>query len=143
MDAIPVDTGKAAVAGAMPPGASRSGFGRARASALSMKWSALHDAAAVVSALAGMTGEAMTSDQRAFPAAIREAGGRRHERAEQAVEDIAAVMETGLAALLAVYANGRDVSAAARALWEEFRLARDAVMALLPPAGASAPVYGT
>lgn len=139
MDATPVSMGKATVAGGALPGAGRAGFGRGSATALSMKWSALHDAAAVVGALAGIAGEAMTGAQREFPAAVREVGGRRRERAEQAVEDLAAVMEPGLAALLAVHARGADASAPARALWEEFRTARDAVMALLGPGAGSGP----
>ena len=53
--------------------------------------------------------------------------------AEEGVDDIAAIMEPGLAALLAVHARGADAKPAALALWQEFMAARDALMILLPP----------
>ncbi|PZT86722.1 MAG: hypothetical protein DI637_10330 [Citromicrobium sp.] len=46
------------------------------------------------------------------------------------MDDIAAMLEPGLRALLAVTAQGRDAKAAAITLWEEFLLARRAVIGL-------------
>jgi hypothetical protein len=115
------------------PGAGRASFGQASVSALSMKWSALHDAAGVVAALAGVTPDPMSAAARNFPAAVREAGGWRREHAEQGIDDIAAIMETGLAALLAVHARGADPRPAARTLHEEFLAASCALLALVPP----------
>jgi hypothetical protein len=116
------------------PGAGRASFGQASISALSMKWSALHDAAGVVAALAGLSPEPMTAAARNFPATMRDAGGWRRQHAEQGVDDLAAIMEPGLAALLAVHARGADPRPAARTLHEEFLAARDALLALAPPA---------
>jgi len=120
---------------------SRSGraeFGQGSASALSMKWSALHDAAGAVAMLAGREMPGMSSEIRNFPAIMREAGGRRCELAEQGIADIAAVMEPGLSALLAVHARGTRPAGAALALWEDFVSARDAQLVLTPPKDTSA-----
>jgi len=114
------------------PGAGRASFGQASVSAMSMKWSALHDAAGVVAALAGRTAEPMTATLRNFPATVRDAGGWRRAHAEQGVDDLAAIMEPGLAALLAVHARGADPGPAARSLYDEFLAARTAVLALAP-----------
>ena len=118
------------------PGAGRAQFGQASASAFSMKWSALHDAAGVVAALAGLVPEAMDARLRAFPASIRDCGGWRRDLAEQSLADLTAVMEPGITALLSVNARGADPAVPALALWQEFCAAREAMLALLPPAGA-------
>lgn len=131
MDAITSPSGVSAAP--VLPGVGRASFGQAAVSAMSMKWSALHDAAGVVAMLAGAKSEPMTADERNFPATIREAGGWRREHAEQGVDDLAAIMEPGLAALLAVHARGADPAPAARSLHEEFLAARAALLALAPP----------
>lgn len=121
---------------------SRSGrpeFGQGSASALSMKWAALHDAAGAVAMLAGQEMDAMTPQIRNFPAVMRDAGGRRRELADQGIADIAAVMEPGLSALLAVHARGMRPAGAAHALLEDFVAARDALVALTPPPGMLTP----
>ena len=110
----------------------RAAFGQAASSAMSMKWSALHDAAGIVAALAGMAPEPMRADQRNFPAVVRDAGGWRRTMAEQGVEDLTVIMEAGIAALLAVHARGVDARAAALSLWHEYVSARDGLMALAP-----------
>ncbi len=136
MDATPViprQAGDSQAAPATPPAAGRAQFGQGSASALGMKWSALHDAAAVVAGLAGLAPETMTAEVRNFPAAMRDAGGWRRRLAEQGIEDLTAIMEPGLAALLAVRARGMDAAPPAQALWHEFRAARDGLLALIPP----------
>ena len=67
-------------AGALPT-SGRPEFGQASASAMSMKWSALHDAVSVVGSLAGLAPETMRAEVRNFPAVMRDAGGWRRERA--------------------------------------------------------------
>jgi hypothetical protein len=118
-------------------GSGRARFGQGAANALSMKWSALHDAAATVALLAGLEAQAMTQEVRAFPLSLRDAPPAARELAEQGVADIAAVMEPGLSALIAAHARGASPQAAAAALWEEFVSARDALMVLtasrIPP----------
>jgi len=119
--------------GGVLPTSGRPEFGQASASAMSMKWSALHDAAGVVATLAGIAAEPMRPEVRNFPAVMRDAGGWRRNLAEQGIEDLAAVMEPGLAALLAVHARGINPATAALALWQEFCAARAALLALTPP----------
>jgi hypothetical protein len=104
-----------------------------------MRWAALADAANVVAALAGLEPERSTPEMRNFPALIRDLEAWRRERAENGVADLVAIMEPGIAALLAVNARGADARPAAMALWCEFVVARTAILALLPPAGALGP----
>ncbi len=122
------------VAGGMP-GSGRAEFGHAALSAMSMKWSALHDAAGVVSTLAGLSPEVRKAEVRNFPAIMRDSGGWRYDLARQGVDDLAAIMEPGLSALLAVHARGVSATAAAMALWQEFQAARVALLGLIPPLG--------
>jgi hypothetical protein len=119
--------------------ASRAGFAHGSPSATSMRWAALADAANVVALLAGVEPERPTPELRNFPALIRETETWRREQAENGVADLAAVMEPGIAALLAVNARGADPRPAAMALWREFTAARAAILSLLPPSGALGP----
>ena len=121
------------------PTSGRPEFGQASASAMSMEWSALHDAVAVVGSLTGMAPEAMRPEIRNFPAMMRDVGGWRRTLAEQGIEDLSAVMEPGLAALLAIHARGVNPAPAALALWQEFHAARAALLALTPPPEDMAP----
>ncbi|MBB4614398.1 hypothetical protein [Novosphingobium taihuense] len=120
---------------ALPARAGRAEFGHASGNAMSMKWSALHDAAAVVCTLAGLQPEPRKPEVRNFPAIMRDTGGWRCELAKQGVDDLAAIMEPGLAALLAVSARGQSPAAAATALWHEFLVARAGLLTLIPPLG--------
>lgn len=124
--------------GALPT-SGRPEFGQASASAMSMKWSALHDAISVVGSLAGLAAEPMRPEVRNFPAVMRDAGGWRRERAEQGIDDLSSVMEPGIAALLAIHARGANPAPAALALWQEFHAARAALLALTPPPEAATP----
>lgn len=112
------------------PGSGRARFGQGAANALSMKWSALHDAAATVALLAGIEAQAMTQKVRAFPVSLRDAPPATRDLAEDGIADIAAILEPGLSALIAAHARGASAQAAAAALWHEFLSARDALMAL-------------
>jgi hypothetical protein len=124
----------------MFPGVSpRPAFGQSAASVLSLKWAALQDAASVVAALAGVEPERTTPEVRNFPALMREADPWRRALAERGTEDMAAVMQPGIAALLGVGARGASSRPAALALWREFVEARAALLALLPPSGALGP----
>lgn len=101
--------------------------------AAARKWAALHEAAFVVATLAGITHPVATPAVSAFPAALGEAPGWRRELAAQAVDDLVAIMEPGLAALIAVHTGGGDAAAPALALWQEFAAARDALVAMIAP----------
>lgn len=109
------------------------------ASAVGQKWAALTEAGEVVAALAGLDPERSTHEQRNFLALIRDTEPWRREMAENGVADLAAVLEPGITALLAVTARGADPAPAALALWREFADARAAILALLPPAAARGP----
>ena len=109
------------------------------AGATSVKWAALGDAANAVAVLAGLAPERPAPELRNFPALIRDAEPWRRERAENGIADLAAIMEPGMAALLAVKARGADARPAALALLNEFNAARAALLALLPPTGALGP----
>jgi len=101
-----------------------------------LKWSVLHDAAGIVAALAGLAPESLKPQVRNFPVLVRDAGGWRTALAEQGIDDLTAIMEPGIAALLEVHARGASCAAAALALWHEFVRARTALLALACPAGA-------
>lgn len=139
MDATPFSFGQPPATPILPA-SGRPLFGQATASMISMKWSALHDAAAAVAAIAGLAAEPMRADVRNFPAVMRDAGGWRRDLAEQGIEDLSAIMEPGLAALLAAHARGADASAPALALWQEFHAARNALLELTPPPPATGPL---
>ena len=127
-----------AIPPSMTPGA-RAKFGQGAASAASRKWAALLDAGNVVASLAGLGPERPDAEVRNFPALIRDAAHWRRELAEQGIEDMTAMLQPGIAALLGVNARGADPRAPALALWREFTQARAAVLALLPPAGTMGP----
>ena len=117
----------------MPPSftAAGGGFAEPRATPTDVRWAALHEAAGLVAALAGIE-LAADRDAEDFPALFRGAEGWRRALAEQGVADLAAIMEPGIEALLAVNARGADPQPAARALWREFTAARAAIVELLP-----------
>jgi hypothetical protein len=131
----PAAAAAVSTSGGALPGSGRVEFGQATASAMSMKWSALHDAAVVIDTLAGLAAEPMSPEIRNYPAVMRDAGGSRRDLAEQGIEDILAVMEFGLAALLAAHARGAAPGPAALSLHQEFLVARNALLTLAPPPG--------
>jgi hypothetical protein len=134
MNALPPSfTGPTTASPGLLPGSGRAEFGQASANAMSMKWAALHDAAGVVAMLAGTAAEPMKPEIRNFPATMRDAGGWRRTMAEQGIEDLAAIMEPGIAALLSVQARGVSPAFAAQALWQEFLSARNGLLTLVPP----------
>lgn len=125
------------------PGSGRAQFGQGAANAISMKWSALHDAAETVALLAGLDGKAMTQEVRTFPNTLRNASPALRELVETSVADLAAMMEPGLSALIAAHARGAHPQAAAGVLWQEFLDARNAVMTLAASRTPAAPLFRT
>jgi hypothetical protein len=103
------------------------------------RWAALAEAGKVVAMLAGVVGEENDQAARSFPALIRNADFRQQRLADNGCADLAAIMEPGISALLAIHARGADCRPAARALWQEFTTARGAMLALLPPNGELGP----
>ena len=105
------------------------------AGSIAGRWAAIHEAGDAVAALAGRCPGAAGDEIHNFPALIREAGEWRCEAAEKGISDLAAMMEAGLCALLAVNSREADPGPAAQALWREFEDARNSILALLPPSG--------
>ena len=106
---------------------------------LSAQWSALREAGAAIGLIAGVAAERPGPAERNFAAAIRDLGGWHLDLARDGLCELAAMLRPGLAALLAVKARGCDASEPAKALWEEYRMRRDALLALAPEAGALGP----
>jgi hypothetical protein len=127
-----------AIPPSMTPGAHAT-FGQAAAGAASRKWAALQDAANVVASLAGLEPERPGAELRDFPVLIRDAAKWRRDLAEQGIDDMTAMLQPGITALLGVNARGADPRPAALALWREFLQARAAVLSLLPPSGTLGP----
>jgi class 3 adenylate cyclase len=104
-------------------------------SPLDTVWTALHEAARSVAVLAGRAPEPLRPEVRNYPAIMRATGGWRGERARQGIEDLAAVLQPGLRALIA--AQGRlppeALRDAAQVLLQEFDVARAALLDLIPP----------
>ena len=104
-------------------------------SATGMRWAALGDAGSVVAMLAGIEPEQPSEKIRNFPALISTIPAWHRQLAENGVADLAAIMEPGISALLAVNASGGNPQPAAEALWQEFTAARTAILSLAPPSG--------
>lgn len=100
---------------------------------LALRWETIHAAANAAAAFAGIVTQPLSPEVHNFPQALRDVGGWRRNLALQGVEDLAAILDPGLAALLAVHDSGTDAAPAALALWQEFVVARDALLALAPP----------
>jgi hypothetical protein len=100
---------------------------------MALRWSSLHVAAQAVAALAAVGSDHDRSAVADYAATMQAAGGWRLALAVQGVDDLAAVMEPGLAALLSIHCRGADPTVAAQALWDEFVAARAALLALVPP----------
>lgn len=96
------------------------------------RWAALIEAASLVAALAGVQPEPFADNTDTFSLWLDRAEAWQREHAERSLADLTAIMEPGIAALLAVSTRGADPKPAARALWREFTAAHAAVLALLP-----------
>lgn len=112
---------------------------RDASSKLSRQWTAVQDAANAVALIAGLAPEQPSNKIRNFPALIKDVDGWRLALAKNQIADMSAMMQPGVAALLAVNARGQDATAAALTLWREYHAAREAVLALLPEAGSMGP----
>ena len=128
MDATPISFETAA-----PFGGGRTGDERGQVDATGLQWAALHDAADAVAQLAGIS-PAPHAGAAAFASALREAPHWRRKLVDQGVQDLSAMMEPGLVALISVHGVGRDAAVPAMALWHEFVAARDALVATVLPA---------
>lgn len=101
---------------------------------LAAAWALLHEAGDALADLAQLGREGDTLAPRDFAMRAATAGPARVVLAEQAIDDCAAALHTGLTALIAAAETGRDTTAAAITLWREFDLARAGLLALIAPA---------
>ena len=99
---------------------------------LAARWEAVHEAAAAVGKLAQLGRETLTEDIVALPLRAAARGGWHYEMVARGIDDLAAVMQPGLRALLSLTAGGQDTTAAALTLWREFHMARTAILGLVP-----------
>lgn len=104
---------------------------------MARRWEKLHAASEELASIAGLSPEEFAGDVAAFPAMLEGASEWQRTMAWQGIEDIDAMMGSGLSALATVTARGQDASAPAQALWREFHHAREAVLALVQPAAAA------
>ena len=95
---------------------------------LARRWAALHGAASAVAGLAQIMPEQQSRETPDFAAFIADAPGWKAELLRNGLDDIAAFLQSGLTALLAANAAGRNPAAAAFALWTQFEYSRDALV---------------
>ncbi|MCJ2188594.1 hypothetical protein [Novosphingobium beihaiensis] len=139
MDTTPHNPDGAVTASTVLPRPAPLRFEQGAACTLGMKWQALHQAADAVAAIAGAEAESLPQDVQGFPIAIGDAGAPRRAIAERGIEDLSALMEAGLSALLAALEHGTRPDGAAQALWREFQAARDAILQLAPASSGEPP----
>ena len=99
---------------------------------IAARWEAVHEAAAAVGKLAQLGRESLTSEVASLPFRAAEKGGWHYEMVARGIDDLAAVVQSGLRALLSLTAGGQDTTAAALTLWREFHIARAAILKLVP-----------
>ena len=103
------------------------------------KWEALHETAQVIGTMAQLAREDYSGEIAAFPNAVVLAGTAKQELAEQGLEDLDAIIQPGVTALLAIEARGKDVTAPALALWREFYSSRQSMLTLCAHADLKSP----
>ena len=107
----------------------RSG-GLQRPEELVAQWDAIHQAASAVAALAQLGPEHPDDALQALPHHAGRLDSSRYQLVARGIDDLSAVMQPGLQALLAMTDRGADTTSAALTLWREFYKARDAIAAL-------------
>lgn len=116
---------------ALPPAQMRAMSESAARPSITERWEELHVEADRVAKLAGLVPEKAEKTKSQFVTQISTAGERQMVLASQAIDDIAAMLRSGLQALQIVEARGGIAHAPALALWREFHVSRGAVLALL------------
>lgn len=103
----------------------------AGASTTTLRWAALVDAGNALALLAGTRDNAPDMPAGEFAALLAGCPAWQRRLADNAVADLAAIMESGLTALLAGHQRGADTRPAAMALWREYIAARGGVLDLV------------
>ena len=100
---------------------------------LGAKWLAVQEVAALVAELAGIEADPQAQDGETFIERLALTKGWRRNLAENGIDDLVAVVEPGVAALLSLRARGIDARPPALALWQEIEDARATLLALVAP----------
>ena len=95
------------------------------------QWEAVHQAAAAVGHLAQLGREEPADETTLLPVRAADLEDPYFRSVANAVDDLSAVMQPGLRALLALSEQGKDTTSAALALWREFHVARNAILSLV------------
>lgn len=99
--------------------------------ALQTQWQNVHEAAEAIGRLARLAPDVPSVQVLDLPRRAAELGERRYELVARGIDDLAAVLQPGLRALLALSAQGRDPTVAALTLAREFLTARQALVDLV------------
>ena len=114
----------------MLPSADAPHRGGAEPDALAGQWAAVHEAAKAVANLAQLGEEEPDDEVRSLPDRAARLSKIRRELVASGVDDLAAVLQPGMRALIALTAKGQDTTSAALTLWREFHTARSAILSL-------------
>ncbi len=101
---------------------------RSRPLTLRQRWESLHESAQIIGAMAHLAREEYRGRIALFPSIVLKSPQKQQEIAEQGLEDLDALIQPGLTALLAIEARGQDTTAPALALWREVHSARQSLM---------------
>jgi hypothetical protein len=104
--------------------------GRAAPAALISTWDALHGQSAQLALLARLAPEPAQGNV-TLEAALAESQPWQRSLVAQGMDDIAAMLDTGLMALSTLSHRGQDTAAPALTLWREFHAARAALLGVL------------
>lgn len=80
--------------------------------------------------MAGLAAEPLAGALKDFPSQIETRGGAYLALARDAIDDLDAILQPGLAALHTIKSRGQDTTAPALALWREFHALRQAMLRL-------------
>ena len=101
---------------------------------LAERWRSLHENAQLIASMAALAREDFAGELATFPDRIAVAGDERLARAQLTLQDVDAILQPGLTALLALQARGQDTTAPALALWREIHASRATLLDLCEPA---------
>lgn len=101
--------------------------------ALALQWRSLHEQATRVARTAQLSVEPYAGKIASLPLHLTDAAPWRRALMMQGIEDMVAMMQTGLAALTIIERRGGAGHAPALALWREFHEMRDAVLRQVIP----------
>lgn len=97
---------------------------------IAARWEELHNRAQAIAQMAALATEPFAGEIAAFPQLAERCGETERELIARGIEDIDAILQPGLTALLSIEARGQDPIAPALALWREYYYARKSLLGL-------------